>query len=309
MTCTYYSGMDVASQKFRYGEHARQDLTLHRAANDPCPPGPRPVVIAIHGGYWERQSSMQGWPRRLAAEAGYVVLEMRYRLNGDAPWPAQREDVHAVLDWVADHAADWGMDPERIALAGSSAGGHVAASAAVVPASSTARHKPSVRAVVGLSPPLSPYRAWKDGERPARAPWRRRRRYLSAAAARLADCPPSKDDADCWDTWQDMTVKHHAHPDQPPMWLGYFTNDLVPAIHGHDYWKAQTEAGAPPDSVAVLTMPGTGHAMTLLDNPAFAAAVHGFLSAHLRETPPLPQPREATAPLPTSISTTERINL
>ena len=54
-----------------------------------------------------------------------------YRLSGEARFPAPLEDVRAAVDWVRDHAADYGLDPGRVFLWGDSAGGHLALLAAL----------------------------------------------------------------------------------------------------------------------------------------------------------------------------------
>lgn len=252
---------------------------MHRPTGH-CAPRERPLLIAVHGGYWARRSSLGPWPKRLARD-GYVVLEPGYRLNGDATWPAQRDDVRAVLAWATDRADEFGLDPERTVLLGSSAGGHLAVNTAITCATGTPE-TPPVRAVVALSPPLSPYRAWKDGERPT-GPWRATRRRLRAAAAKLAGCAPSRDDAPCWDTWRDMVAKNHLGDERElDALLLHFADDMVPASHSEDYRDAHTAAGGQPRQVTVVTLPGRGHGMSLLDVPGVAPAIRAFLAAHTR---------------------------
>lgn len=280
--------MNVRSETRQYGEHERQELTVRWRDPGPCEPRTRPGVIVIHGGYWAERSQLGTWPEKLAQATGWVVIEPQYRLNTDAVWPAARDDLRSVIAWAARHGDRYGIDPARLALVGSSAGGHLAAAAAVpgTREDPTGRQEPSVRAVVGLSPPLSPYRAWRDGERPT-GPFKDERRRLRVEAARLAGCPPSKSDTECWDTWRDMVVKNHADATNPPAWFGYFRDDLVPAEHGEDYRVAQAEEAAPAP-VQVLVMPGTGHGMSLLEQPGVTAAVLGFLAVHLTDAPPFP---------------------
>ena len=112
----------------------------------PATPGPHPAVILIHGGYWqtgdkESHSRLGEW----MAEHDYAAFAINYRLAPEFPFPAAVADVQCAVAWVREHAAEYDVDPDRIALMGTSAGGHLAALAglAAVPASSAASWQPS----------------------------------------------------------------------------------------------------------------------------------------------------------------------
>ena len=100
---------------------------------------PAPVVIWLHGGAW-RLGDRKLAPdlRRYFADHGFAMVSIDYRLSGQAPFPAQLQDVQAAIRWVREHAGDLGFDPQAIGLWGSSAGGHLAALAALVADESTA---------------------------------------------------------------------------------------------------------------------------------------------------------------------------
>ncbi|MCB1219404.1 MAG: alpha/beta hydrolase [Planctomycetales bacterium] len=88
--------------------------------------GPRPVCLYIHGGGWQGGDKAEGEIfLRGPVQAGWVGISTNYRLSGQAKWPAQIEDVHACLEWIGRHADEIGADPERIVVAGGSAGGHL----------------------------------------------------------------------------------------------------------------------------------------------------------------------------------------
>ncbi|GGU41079.1 alpha/beta hydrolase [Streptomyces coeruleorubidus] len=100
----------------------------------PASAGARPVVYHVHGGGMVIGNSRVGvdvplaWAQALDA----VVVSVEYRLAPEHPYPAPIEDVYAGLLWTADHAAELGADPERIVIAGASAGGGLCAALALL---------------------------------------------------------------------------------------------------------------------------------------------------------------------------------
>lgn len=90
---------------------------------------PVPVVMFFHGGGWVvgDLDSYDNDARRHAVGSGALVVSVEYRLAPEHPYPAAVDDVWAATRWVAEHAADVGADPTRLAVAGDSAGGNLAA--------------------------------------------------------------------------------------------------------------------------------------------------------------------------------------
>ena len=93
--------------------------------------GPAPAVLLVHGGGWQMgdRSQLRGYGI-LLGRAGYVCVASEYRLIPEAPWPAQIHDVKAALRWMRAESGRLGIDPDRIAIEGNSAGGHLALLAA-----------------------------------------------------------------------------------------------------------------------------------------------------------------------------------
>jgi len=109
----------------RRGAHdLKLDLYLPAAGT----PAPRPAVVFVHGGGWRAGVRANFAPMAIRmAERGYAAATISYRLSPEAPYPAAILDAKAAVRWVRAHAGEYGIDPGRIAIAGGSAGGQIAA--------------------------------------------------------------------------------------------------------------------------------------------------------------------------------------
>ncbi len=133
-----------------YGPNPQQLLDVCRPAGLP----PRaPAVLMIHGGGWRNGSRTGlGGACRLVAQTGVVAIPVDYTLvtaQPDTKWPLQFNDVQLAMRWVRAHAAELGIDPNRICAEGDSAGGQLALMLDVMP-----RIAPGVGA--GILPGVSP---------------------------------------------------------------------------------------------------------------------------------------------------------
>lgn len=105
--------------------HERQKLDLYLPETTDRS---APLIIWIHGGGWQGGSKENALPLRQGwLDQGYAIASINYRLSGHAVFPAQIEDCKAAIRWLRAHAAEYGIDPQRFGVWGSSAGGHLAA--------------------------------------------------------------------------------------------------------------------------------------------------------------------------------------
>jgi acetyl esterase/lipase len=95
---------------------------------------PVPVIVFLHGGGWSGGTRTTGPDfKRYFAQDGFAMASIEYRLTPAVTFPANVEDVRTAVRWLKANAAAHGLDPDRICLWGTSAGGHLAAVAGLAP--------------------------------------------------------------------------------------------------------------------------------------------------------------------------------
>jgi acetyl esterase/lipase len=204
------------------------------------PPGPasaggQPVIVAIHGGGWRRLDK-NGYGDRIAAAfvpRGYVVIAPNYVLSapGSPSWPGNLDDLRSVVAWVRSNADRMGIDPNRVAAMGESAGGHLAELLGTDPGpSGTGNASTRVNAVIAFSAPADLSALY------AVSPWAGR-----AAAQFLGGSP--------WQVPADYAAASpidHVAPGDPPMLLVHgLADSLVPVGQSRAMAAALAEAGVP----------------------------------------------------------------
>lgn len=124
------AAVPVTQSDIAYGLHERNRLDIYAPVDAASPAH---ILLFVHGGGFLKgdKGGNDAWPNanvgRMAAQAGFVGVVINYRLAPDDRWPAGAQDVAAAVGWLKAHAAQHGGDPERIVLAGTSAGAvHVA---------------------------------------------------------------------------------------------------------------------------------------------------------------------------------------
>ncbi|MFB4307358.1 alpha/beta hydrolase [Actinomadura sp. GTD37] len=126
--------MDVRrAANLAYGDAGRRnllDLYHHRSR-----PQGAPVMIHLHGGHYDsghKNSQSLALLYHLASQ-GWVCVSANYRLRPEFQHPDHLIDLKKIIAWVREHAHEYGADPSTLFVAGSSAGGHMAALAALTP--------------------------------------------------------------------------------------------------------------------------------------------------------------------------------
>src|SRR5258708_8104770 len=108
------------------GNGLRADIAV------PSGPPPFPVALYLHGGGWAFGSpkSFRKVGMTFAA-AGYLAVNLDYRLAPEQPFPAALHDVQSAVDWIGRNAAAYGADGPRVAVGGASPGANLSLSAAI----------------------------------------------------------------------------------------------------------------------------------------------------------------------------------
>jgi len=121
----------VAQSNIVYGQVDGKPLKLDLCL--PEGPGPYATVILVHGGGWIAGDKLGDTKPMLAplTQAGFAWFSINYRLAPQYRYPACLDDVYTAIRWVKAHAAEYHLDPARIALLGTSAGGQLVEMAAV----------------------------------------------------------------------------------------------------------------------------------------------------------------------------------
>lgn len=246
-------------------------------------PKPRqgfPLILHVHGGGWSagdarKAGAIVDLPGLFAqlAGRGYVVASLNYRLSGEAPFPAAAQDVKMALRWLRSRADRYRMAPDRAAIWGGSAGGHLAGLAAVscnLPTLNPLKEKLADAAEPGgAAAPQEATRA-ADGKRAlaaasecvqAAVTWYGVFDFatLDAQSGRPAIPEPflGCSDGDCTEAIKAASPITYVTSASPPMLLIHGTADrTVPFAQSTEMATALKAAGVP---VTLIPLPGIDH--------------------------------------------------
>lgn len=268
----------------------------------------RPAVVLVHGGGWTTGDRTQVAPDAQAlAEQGIVAFSIDYDLAGPGRWPGQVDDVRTAVRWVQANAATYRVDPTRIGLFGSSAGGNLTMLVATEGLGDPSA--PPVKAVVSWSGPadlttLAPTGVDADaldGPGIGSVAGAETPSGCVGDPACLGVIDPQAIQAflgctvdDCPQTYVDASPSYQVTAGSPPMLLVSAETDLVPAEQSYEMVNALSGAGVANE---ILVVAGEGHAesyrSTALD-PSIA-----FFSRFLVDGA---DPRTATGTPPSTVA-------
>lgn len=199
--------------------------------------GLRPVLVQVHGGAWTAGTKdQQGLPlmRHLAAR-GWVCVAPNYRLSPLHPFPAQLVDVKRAIAWIREHAQEYGADPGFVAITGGSAGGHLAALAALTP--NDPEYQPGFEAADTSLQAAVPFYGVYDfaGATGSRAAVRMRNQFLGPWVLRAN---PRKS----LEPFSKASPILRVRPDAPPFYVVHGVNDtMVPVDQARRFVQALRE--------------------------------------------------------------------
>ena len=232
---------------------------------------PRPLLVWIHGGAWKAGSKSQCQARRLVPH-GYAVASVEYRFSTEAAYPAQIEDCKAAIRWLRAHAEEYGIDPKRIGVWGSSAGGHLVALLGVTgqdrefDKGENLDQSSAVRCVVDFFGPTD-FLHYGDPPKPLDDP--------ASAPAMLIGGPVSTHQAEA----QRASPIYFVTKDAAPFLIAHGDQDpLVPLQQSTTLDAALKKAGV---ESTLRVVPGNGHGGPGFTSPEMIQAVVEFLDKHL----------------------------
>lgn len=215
---------------------------------------PWPLIVWIHGGGWAEGDKAGAAPVSFT-ENGYAVASINYRLTNEAKFPAQIQDCKAAIRYLRSRAAEFGYDPERIGVAGDSAGGHLAllvgtsAGAAALEPSGAADATAPVQAVCDYYGPSDlstifqqmPAEGIQHPDKPGGLVYR-------LLGGLVKDLPESAKAA---------SPVTYIDPKDPPVLIFHGAKDsLVPVAQSKEMKDALEAAGV---KVTLTVVPGAGH--------------------------------------------------
>lgn len=229
-----------------------------------------PVILFIHGGGWSHGSRNEylGYALHFAGK-GYITATPSYRLTGDATYPACIEDITEAVDFLFRKAGDYGIDSTRVALAGGSAGAHLAMLAGYGWSRTTAvsdtappvkKHK--IRAVADLYGPVD-----------LTTPFARQ----NSMVTRLMACSWQNNPG----LFRDASPIFHVTKNSPPTLILHGSSDKVVPAEQAEQLKQRLDSLGIPCELKIL--PGWPHTMDLVNrvHQWCTGTMESFFQKHL----------------------------
>lgn len=248
----------VHRSSVRYGDHPNQLLDVWRGPDAAAVSTPAPVLVYIPGGAWvfgRRQLQGHALMAHLARR-GWVCLSVEYRSSPRHRWPRQMTDVKAAIAWARENVREFGGDPNFVAVAGSSAGGHLATLAGLTAndprwqAELPARADTSVDAVVSMYGLYD----WHDRSSPERD------RFMEFLERVVVKRTQASDP----DVFRAASPIECVHSLAPPFLAVHGSNDgLIPVGEARAFVERLRAVSQ--SAVGYIELPGAGHGFDLID--------------------------------------------
>jgi acetyl esterase/lipase len=269
----------------QYGPHRRVNRADIWRRTDLPRDGKAPVLLQVPGGAWTigmRRPQSYAMLSHMA-ERGWVCLSIDYRVSPKNTWPDHIVDVKRALAWIKENIADYGGDPDFVAITGGSAGGHLSSLAALTP--NDPQWQPGFEdadtSVVAAVPIYGRY-DWVSAKGDGRKEF----------IAFLQKFVVKKRFVENRQTYVDASSIKRIRPDAPPFFILHGEDDsIIPVQEGREFAEALREVST--STVAYAEIPHAQHAFDFYyGSPRAhytAQAVEHFLSwVHAK--------RQATAP-------------
>jgi acetyl esterase/lipase len=255
----------------RYGPHRVNVADVWHRADLPLD-GKAPVLLQVPGGAWAiGMRRPQAYPLLSHfAERGWICVSIGYRISPRNTWPAHIVDVKRALAWVKEHIAEYGGDPDFVAITGGSAGGHLTALAALTP--NDPEWQPGFEdadtSVVAAVPIYGRY-DWFSTEGDGRP------QFISILQRYIV----KKRFNENRQVFLDASPITKVRPDAPPFFVLHGVNDtIIPVGEGREFAEALEEKSDQP--VVYSEIPHAQHAFDFFGSPHghfTATAVQHFL--------------------------------
>ena len=242
---------------------------------------PLPVIAFIHGGAWRAGDKRSGIGRlaRFVEGGEFAGVTIGYRLSREAKWPAQIHDCKAAIRWIRANAKKYNLDPDKIAVWGSSAGGHLVSMLGVSGNAEglegkLGRHLDQDSRVTCVVNYFGPSELLTMNDHPSRMD----HNAPDSPESRLIDGPiqENKDKARAA-----SPITYVTKDDAPILNVHGTADQLVPFPQSVDFDKKLKAAGVASN---LITIEGGGHGNFGKATPELDRLVGKFLATHLKKT-------------------------
>ena len=256
-----------------YGDHPNQVLDVWRSKDDAVLKKPAPVLVFVPGGAWVFGSRVLQGHALMAhlARRGWVCLSIQYRTSPRHRWPRQMTDVKTAVAWARANAQRFGGDPNFVAVAGCSAGGHLATLAGLTADDPQWQAKLAADADTSVDAVVSVYGLydWHD-----RATTERDRfmEFLERVVVKRSQVRHPE-------VFRAASPIERVHAKAPPFLAVHGTEDrLIPVGEARAFVERLRSVSE--STVSYVELPGVGHGFDLIDGVRTApvvAAIGRFL--------------------------------